>query len=388
VLRGFAYAVLALLAVTLGIFFFVLPAEIEKRLNRVREPPPYKVSPEAASLHAKLLIADLHADSLLWGRDLLRRSDRGHVDIPRLSDGNVALQVFAAVTKSPRGQNIERNTGDTDNITLLALAQRWPWRTWFSLKERALYQAGRLRAFAAKSPGKFALIRSQSDLRIFLERRRAESGIVAGLLAIEGAHALEGNPANVDAVYEAGYRMMSLAHFFDTEFAGSAHGIDKGGLTELGRDLIRRMEAKKMIVDLAHASESQIEDVLKIAARPVVVSHTGVKGTCDNHRNLSDDHLRAIARNGGLIGIGYWDTAVCGKDAAAVARAIRYARDLIGVDHVALGSDFDGTIVAPFDTSGLARLTEALLAAGFSPDEIGKVMGGNQIRFFLENLPE
>ena len=143
-----------------------------------------------------------------------------------------------------------------------------------------------------------------------------------------------------------------------------------------------------MIVDLAHGSDQVVDDVLAMATRPVVVSHTGVRGTCDNRRNLSDDQLRAIARNGGLVGIGFWQTAVCGTDAAAIARAIRYTADLIGVDHVALGSDFDGATRTPFDASGLVKLTEALLAAGFSREDVAKVMGGNEIRFLMENLPE
>ena len=163
--------------------------------------------------------------------------------------------------------------------------------------------------------------------------------------------------------------------------AGSAHGVDKGGLTDKGRDMVKRMEAKKMIVDLSHGSDQQIDDVLAMATRPVVVSHTGVRGTCDNRRNLSDVQLRAIAANGGLVGIGFWETAVCGKDAAAIAKAVRYAAELIGIDHVALGSDFDGAVPVPFDASGMVKLTEALLAAGFSPDDTAKVMGGNEIRF-------
>lgn len=370
-----------------GIFFFVLPGLVDARINPVLEPPPYTASPEATNLHDDLLVADLHADSLLWGRDLMVRSGRGQVDIPRLSDGNVALQVFSVVTKSPHGLNIERNDDASDDITLLAIAQRWPVATWFSLKERALYQAGRLRGFAGAGDGRLVLIRSQRDLRIFLGRRKLEPALVAGMLAIEGAHVLEGDPANVDVMYDAGYRMMSLAHFFDTPFGGSAHGVDKGSLTALGREVVKRMEAKKMIVDLAHASEKQIDDVLAVATRPLVVSHTGVRGTCDNRRNLSDAHLKAIAAQGGLIGIGFWETATCGKDAAAIARAIRYAADVAGIDHVALGSDFDGAVPTPFDASGLVKLTEALIAAGFTPDEIGKVMGGNEIRFMLENLP-
>lgn len=381
--------VVALLAVAgLGIFFFVLPAQVEAALNGVLQPPPYAASKAAAGLHRSIQVADLHADPLLWGRDLLERGTRGHVDIPRLDEGNVALQVFSVVSKSPSNLNIERNDDQSDDITLLAIGQRWPFRTWFSLKERALYQSQRLQRMAAASENKFMLIKTKRDLARFMQRRKAEPGIVAGLLAIEGAQVLEGDPANVDVLFDAGFRMMSVAHFFDNEMGGSAHGIEKGGLTESGREMIRRMEARRMIVDLSHGSATQLNDVLAMVTRPVVVSHTGVKGTCDNNRNLDDDQLRAIAAKDGLIGIGFWETAVCGTNATAIARAQRYVADLIGVDHLALGSDFDGAVATPFDATGLVLVTEALLGAGFSNGDVGKAMGGNQIRFLMENLPD
>ena len=182
--------------------------------------------------------------------------------------------------------------------------------------------------------------------------------------------------------------MMSFTHFFDNLLAGSAHGVEKGGLTELGRDVLVRMEEKHIIVDLSHGSAKQIEDVLSLATRPVVVSHAGVRGTCNNNRNLSDDQLRAIAGNGGLVGIGFWETAVCGKDATAIAAALRYSADLIGVDHVGLGSDFDGSVKVPFDATGIVQVTDALMRAGFGAEDIGKIMGGNEIRLLLENLPD
>ena len=371
----------------LGVFFFLAPAWVEDALNGVESPPPYAVSDEARALHRTLVVADLHADPLLWGRDLVERGTRGHVDIPRLADGNVALQVFSVVTQSPRGLNIERNDASTDDILPLGIAQRWPVKTYMSLKERALYQAARLSDMAFRSNGQFVLIRTKSDLKIFLERRK-NGGIVAGLLSLEGSHALEGDPANVDVLFDAGYRMMSFTHFFDNEMAGSAHGMAKGGLTEKGRDLLRRMEEKRIIVDLSHGSAKQIEDVLALATRPVVVSHAGVRGTCNNNRNLSDDQLRAVAENGGLVGIGFWETAVCGTDAKAIAAAQLYAAGLIGVDHVALGSDFDGSVKVPFDATGIVQVTDALLGAGLPPDDIAKIMGGNEIKLLLENLPD
>jgi len=188
-------------------------------------------------------------------------------------------------------------------------------------------------------------------------------------------------------LFDAGIRMMAPTHFFDNDIGGSAPGVEKGGLTDKGREMIKRMEAKRMIVDLAHASAKTIDDVLAIATRPVVVSHTGVKGTCDNNRNLSDDQLKAIAKTGGVIGIGFWDTAVCGNDAKAIARAIRYAANLVGVEHVGLGSDYDGAIPAPFDTSGVVEITDALMAEGFTEQEIGMIMGRNVLRLLVQNLP-
>ena len=228
-------------------------------------------------------------------------------------------------TKTPRGLNIQRNTGDSDQIFWLALAQRWPISTWNSLTERALYQSGRLQDMAERSRGRFVVVRSSQELSTYLQRKQHETGITAGILSIEGAHALDGQLENLDRLYDAGYRMISPAHFFDNEFAGSSAGLKKAGLTEKGRELIARMERKRMIVDLAHSSNQTIDDVLAIATRPVVVSHTGVKGTCDNNRNLSDAQIRAIAQRGGIIGIGYWPTATCGRDAQAIARALRHA---------------------------------------------------------------
>lgn len=382
-------ALALLFAVALGLFFFVVPAYVERRFNAVLHPPPYAASERARELHRTLFVADLHGDSLLWGRDLLERGTRGHTDVPRLVEGNVGLQTFSVVTKTPRGLNIESNDDRSDNIIWIALALRWPPRTWPSLKERALYLARRLHESAADSGGKLVVIKSKADLSDYLKRREAGGvGMTAGLLSIEGAHALDGDPANVDVLFDAGFRMMSPTHFFDNEMGGSAHGLRKGGLTDRGREMVRRMESRRMIVDVAHSSPQTIDDVLRLATRPVVVSHTGVKGTCDNTRNLSDDQLRRIAANGGLVGIGYWETAVCGTDAKAIARAIRYTANLVGVEHVALGSDFDGAVAEPFDTTGLVQLTDALLAEGFRDDEIRMIMGGNVARLLSENLPD
>ncbi len=367
--------------------FFEIPRLVDETQNKLVNRPPYKASERAWNLHKELTIADLHADSLLWGRDLLARNTSGHVDIPRLADGNVALQVFSLPTKSPHGLNLESNEDNSDDIFWLAIVERWPPATWHSLTQRALYQAWRLHQFARGSAGGFVVIESSADLSSYLERRRSNGRLTAGLLSIEGAHALDRKLENLDVLYRAGYRMMSPSHFFDNDIGGSAAGVHKTGLTEKGREWVRQMEARHMIVDLAHASAQTIEDVLAIASRPVVVSHTGVKGTCDNNRNLSDDQIRAVAAKGGLIGIGYWDTATCGRDARAIVKAMRYVSDRVGAEHVALGSDFDGAVTAPFDTTGLVEITDAMLEAGYSEQEIRMIMGENVIGFLKANLP-
>jgi len=142
-----------------------------------------------------------------------------------------------------------------------------------------------------------------------------------------------------------------------------------------------------MLVDVAHASAATVDDVLAMAARPVVASHTGLRGTADNARNLTDMQARDIAETGGVIGIGFWPTACGGDDVAAIARAIQYAVGIAGTEHVALGSDFDGAVPVPFDATGLVRLTDALIDAELSDDDIAKVMGSNVRRLLADVLP-
>jgi len=382
-LRWFFFLVVIVVVVA----WFALPGIVERRFNRTLHAPPYQPSAQAQALHRTLTVADLHGDSLLWGRNLLRRSTRGHIDLPRLADGNVSIQAFTVVTTSPRGLNIYKNSDSTDMIHYIAMFEGWPPRTWNSPEQRALYQAARLQKFAEQSKGALVIVRSRSDLQKFLTTRAATHA-VAGFLGTEGAQPLEGRLENLDALYAAGFRMMVPTHFTDTAVAGAAAGVKKDGLTDLGRQWVRAMESHHMLIDLAHASPATLRDVTAMARRPLIVSHTGVKGTCNNPRNLSDDELRAVARTNGVIGIGLWDTASCGTDARATARAIHYAVDIVGPDHVALGSDFDGGVTTPFDSSGWALLTDALLKEGFSEPDIHKIMGENVVRVLLEVLPK
>lgn len=378
--RKLAWGALALIVLAAIAFFALAPGMVERSMNKIDGKPLIPVSEEARALHATLTIVDLHSDTLLWDRDLIERAERGHEDVPRMIDGNVALQVFSSVTKTPKGQNYEANSAETDNITALAIAQLQPIRTWTSLLERSLYHGEKLDRAVAQSDGRLVKVAQPQDIAALLARRDGKPVPVGGLLSIEGLQNLEGDLANLDRLHAAGFRMAGLTHFFDNDLAGSMHGLKKGGLTEKGRAAIRRMEALGMIVDVAHCSHACVADILAMARRPVVSSHGGVQATCKVNRNLSDAEIRGVARTGGVIGIGFWDAAVCGTSPRDAARAMKHVRDLVGIEHVALGSDYDGATTVRFDASQLVQMTQALLDEGFTHDEVRAAMGGNALR--------
>jgi microsomal dipeptidase-like Zn-dependent dipeptidase len=384
-------ALIVLVVVGVATFFLLdrlLPGVVERSLNRVVPHDPWPVGDAARALHASVPVVDLHADPLLWKRDWLERSTRGHTDLPRLVEGGVALQVMTAVTKTPSGQNYRSNASDAvDTLTFAAVAQLWPPATWTSLLERALHQARILAELDRRAGDAFRVVRSRADLVSLLEERDRGRATVGALFGIEGAHALEGDLANLDVLEAHGLRVVGLTHFFDNRLGGSLHGVSGEGLTDFGRRVVVEAGRRSMIVDVAHASPRMVEDVLALSERPVILSHGGFAGLCDSGRNLDDALMQRIAAHGGLIGVGYWDGAVCDETPLGVVRAIRYGIDLVGVDHVALGSDYDGATTVRFDASELPVLTQAMLDEGFSESEIRQVLGDNAVRFFLAQLP-
>ncbi len=370
--------------IVLGVAFVAFlifgPGIAESSMNKIDGKPLRNISAEAIALHKTLNIVDLHSDSLMWDRNINDRASRGHIDVPRLEEGSVAIQIFSSVTKTPKNQNYDSNGADSDNITLLAIAQMQPSRTWNSLLERSLYHAAKLdHAVKTSNRGLTKLTDGKAmDTMMFMRSKREQK--IGALLSIEGLHNLEGKAENLNRLYDAGFRMAGLTHFFDNELAGSMHGIKKGGLTPFGRQIVKDMEAKGMIVDIAHLSRTGVAEVLAMATRPVVSSHGGVQATCKVNRNLSDDEIKGVAKTGGVIGIGYWEGAVCDTSPTAIAKAIMHVRDLVGIQYVALGSDYDGATTVRFDTSKLVHVTQALLDAGFNEAEIRAVMGENALR--------
>lgn len=385
ILRNFL--IFLLLAYLLAVL--IAPTVLNKNSNPVEFTDTVQVTYDTQKLYESLdFVADLHCDALLWDRDLTKKVDYAHFDFPRMREANMALQAFTIVTKSPKGQNFQRNSGDTfDMITLLNFLQgRGPGK-WFSLYNRAEFQARALHEYPEKYDGKFIVVKSQKDLKHLIARRKNDADVIGGFLGIEGAHCLEGKLENVQNLYNEGIRMMAPTHFFDNEMGGSAHGISEQGLTDFGRSVIKEMNRLNIIIDLSHVSPKMIDDILDLSTKPTVVSHTGVKGTKDSPRNLSDAQIKRIAASNGLIGIGFFKGAIAGE-VKNIVDAMKYVRDLVGIEHVVLGSDFEGAATTPIDVTGLPQIVQELVDQGFSEMEIRAIMGDNLKHFLMEQLPK
>ncbi len=387
-MKKMLFAAVALFIVLAILGRALLPGLLENSMNVVDEHAPYSISERAQGLHDSLFVVDLHSDSLLWDRDLSERSSRGQVDLPRLRQGNVAIQVFSATTKSPTGQNYESNEAGTDTITPLAIVSGWPAATWGSLYERARYQLEKLHELVAANAPDVIFVRNKRDLEKLVTARQSDADVVGAMYLIEGAHPLEGDVDNLDRLQAQGLQFVGLTHFFDNEVGGSLHGISGEGLTDFGRSVIARADQLGMTIDIAHASPQMVRDVLALTSRPVILSHGGFKGHCDSARNLDDELMLQVAEAGGIIGVGYWDATACDYSPAGIARSIRYGIELMGLEHIALGSDYDGAVTTSLDTSELAALTQAMLDQNFTETEIRAVMGGNMLRFLRAQLPE
>ncbi|KAL0480100.1 hypothetical protein AKO1_007286 [Acrasis kona] len=352
---------------------------------------------EAQEVHNKFLfVSDLHADTFLWPhRGFITQSTLpfGYVDVPRLIQGNIGLQVFATVTQSPMFQNMESNSNATDVVGLIHMAQGYHRTSYTSALHRALVQTQRLQQTAELSGGSLIMIKSKKDLTRLLSEKASGKKVVGGLMCIEGAQAFENNVDNVVKLFDAGVRMVGVSHFVDTEFGGSAHGDGKYGLTEFGHKALSKVIELNMIVDLAHSSRSLFFDIIDVVNKKkqhgktplVIVSHTGVKGTVNTSRNLDDEQLKAVADLGGVIGVTFFKEAIGGSSVSTIVDTIRYVVKVIGVDHVSLGSDFDGSVRCPLDCSQYSHITYQLLRAGFGEKDVEKIMGGN-VRRVLEQM--
>jgi membrane dipeptidase len=328
-------------------------------------------SPDARAIHARYPAIDLHADSLMWSRwtgyDLHVRHDPplplaalgGHVDIPRMVEGGVGAQFFGLVSLP------------------------FPARGLAAVVDE---QIDRLEAAVAQDPRRIQKARTADDVR-----RAAATGKIAGLLGIEGGHALEGRLDKLEHFARRGVRYLGLCHFSANELCYPAYGrgrSDGDGLTTFGREVVVLAGDLGVIVDLAHINKQGFLEACALSRYPPIVSHTGVLGAFSHWRNIDDEQLRAIAGKGGVVGVIFCPRYL-GKDGVEpVVAHLRHIIDVCGEDTPALGSDWDGFIVPTKDLCDAARLpllTDGLLKAGFSEDTIAKILRKNALRALEDN---
>jgi membrane dipeptidase len=342
---------------------------------------------DAADLHSKLRVADLHTDTMIWRKDLNRRSRLGHFDFPRMCDGNGALQLFLSVTEIPRRTEGDNIDDYSDRLTLLGIVDQWPIGAVLDQTQRALYYGNKLREFCAKSKGGVRFIETASQLHRLLDDRITNPCLRGALLGLESSDGTKYALDNIKRLFLAGYRTCSLVHLNDSAFAASASGISKGRLTPLGRDAVMVMNEVGMIIDLAHAAPRVIEDVLGQGKRVPFISHTGAKGVVNDPKNMPDELLRAVVDRGGVIGLCFVRDYVGGDGLNDILRSLEYLIKIVGAKGVALGSGFD-SFPTPIAVDQLAYLTQALLSAGHDHATISAIMGENVIRFLLRELPQ
>lgn len=367
---------------------------------------------EARDLHHGTFVFDGHNDlagPLRRGESLEDRDGRGHLDLRRMREGGLNGGIFAVfVDPGPEVPDVLRRTLDGVRWLRETLAAHPEFRLILSASDAAEVAAeAEARAVSGSSPD--------------AEDSSPSAAPIGALLGIEGGYAIRDDLDVVDELFELGMRCLTLTWKEPTRWADAADGGPHGGLTGLGRRLVDRLQRLGVLVDLSHASDATARDVIDRAERPVVASHSGMRALAPLPRNLPDDLLEAIAGTGGLAGISFFNghldaefEARCAPlrerdfdDTEDLARAVLeevgtlplsrlvehvdHATRLVGSDHVALGSDFDGMWAPPEGLEDCARLPElsaALADTGvFDEDGLRAFLGANWSRVMSAALP-
>jgi membrane dipeptidase len=312
-------------------------------------------------------IFDLHCDAVLRlveGRDLGRRGD-GQFDLVRAKSGGLGA-VFLAGWVDPRSL-----PGGAAARTLALLAE--------------------LHRFVGANRARIGIALSAGDVE-----RVTRSGRIAAMLAIEGGHALEGDLRLLEMYAALGVRSVTLTWANSNEWADASTDpvVARGGLSAFGRDVVRAMNRLGMVVDLAHVSCGTFADALDATRRPVLVTHAGARALCDHPRNVDDGQLRALARNGGMVGICAYPPFLSSgrpEDVGVddVLDHVDHAVGVAGIDHVGFGSDFEGITLVPKgleDVSRLQILARGLASRGYADHEIRKILWTNALRVVRSSI--
>lgn len=323
---------------------------------------------KATELHYSSYVIDLHTDALYFHmrgkKDITKRSQILEVDIPRLKEGGVDGQVFAI----------------------------WPNPRLLKKKNYAKF------VYAAIDTFKQICQRESVNISLALSPKDvyeiAAQNKIAGILAIEGGHALEGRLDMLDTFYNLGVRLITITWNNSNELADAQLDTNKpnNGLSKLGIQAIKRMNELGIIIDVSHASEKSFWDIINISTAPIIASHSAVRTLRNHKRNLTDKQIIAIAKKRGVIGIIFRSSNLSKTPNKSsiedVLNHIDYIVKLVGVDFVALGSDFDGLMEKPpkklEDASKFSNITYALKKRKYSDEDIKKILGENFIRVWNE----
>lgn len=331
------------------------------------------VSKEAVELYLACDVIDLHLDSFIWtrlfGYDLRRRHGRGlfgarfysQVDLPRVLEAQLSGATWVVTTN--------------------------PFRRALVRPEILAANLARLRAIFASVSEHVAIVASTAEYR---EARRG--GRHGAFLAIQGGNALDRDEQALDAIPADAVVRVTLVHLSHSRIGSTSAPSPvrrEGGLTSFGREFVKRLEARRILVDLAHVSRRGFFDAVEVhdPTRPLLVSHTGVSGVHPHWRNLDDEQLRAVADSGGTVGVMFQSSFLgdraLGGHASSVIRHLEHICETVGEDFASLGSDWDGAIVPPRDLAtplDLPRLVEGMLQRGWSDGRVRKILGGNFLR--------
>ncbi|MGQ9854864.1 MAG: membrane dipeptidase [Candidatus Oleimicrobiaceae bacterium] len=317
------------------------------------------------TIHTHAVVAELHNDILYKMAEegpyhLGDLHTYNHTDIPRLMQGGVDVQVFAIWIDPDR----YRSQPFSRAMEYVAL-----WQQELTANQDHIAQVAGWREL----------------------HQTLEEGRIGGILAVEGGHAIENSLSKLRALYAAGVRCLTITWNNSTDWAVSASDSRSTfvGLSPFGREVIALMDSLGMIVDVSHTGEQTIRDIVALTRNPIIASHSGARALRDHVRNLRDEQIIALAATGGVVGVVFYPTFLVPAnqraDVNSVADHIDYIARLVGVDHVGIGSDFDGIGRTPQgleDCSRLPNLTWTLLRRGHTMQEVEKILGGNFLRVF------